>query len=312
MPRLVFAGTPNFAVPSLQALLDAQDLVEVVAVLTQPDRPAGRGRQVQSGPVKQLAIERRIPLLQPLSLRDAAVQDALHGLSPDLMVVAAYGLILPQGVLDTPELGCVNVHASLLPRWRGAAPIARAIEAGDVVTGITLMQMAAGLDTGPVLARSETSILMEDTAATLQTRLAQLGGRLLADSLAAILSSSLPAVPQEESAATYARKLERDEAPIDWSRPATEVANKVRALNPWPVAETCLGTQRLRIWHANAVTLPDHRDPGVVIAADREGVVVACGEGSVCLTELQRIGGKVLRPGDFLNGFAIKAGDRFS
>jgi len=227
------------------------------------------------------------------------------------MVVAAYGLILPGPVLEAPALGCVNVHASLLPRWRGAAPIARAIEAGDTVTGISLMQMDQGLDTGPVFAQVQTPISARDTAASLHDRLAILGGRLLVDSLPAVLDSSLPAESQDPQQVTYANKLQRAEAPIIWTNPAQVIVNKIRAFNPWPVAEAVLNSHKLRIWQAVAAPKDSAAPPGTVLTADPDGVVVACGDGAVCLTELQRTGGKVLTVKDFLNGFPIQPGDCF-
>lgn len=309
-PRLVFAGTPSFAVPSLRALINAG--YDVSAVYTQPDRAAGRGRRITKSPVKELAARHEITVLQPENFKQPAAIETLRELAPKLIVVAAYGLILPPAVLEVPERGCVNVHASLLPRWRGAAPIARSIEAGDARSGISIMQMEAGLDTGPVFARAAIDIHPEDTTATLQERLAELGAQVLIKYMPALLAGTLAAEPQNNAEATYANKLARAEARIDWTPSADSVANKIRALNPWPVAESELHEKRLRIWHAAAEAAPQQVAPGTVVAANKDGVMVACGVGAVRLTLLQRLGGKVLAPADFLNGFPIKVGDRFA
>ncbi|NLB13651.1 MAG: methionyl-tRNA formyltransferase, partial [Gammaproteobacteria bacterium] len=244
--RLLFAGTPDFAVPSLRAALQGGD---VLAVLTQPDRPAGRGRQPQASPIKQVALEHDVPVLQPQTLRDADVQAQLAAFAPDLLIVVAYGLILPQAVLDIPRFGAWNVHASLLPRWRGAAPIQRAIEAGDTETGVCLMQMEKGLDTGPVLLRAATPIHPDDTGGSLHDRLAQLGAETLANGLAQLRQSdaTLPSEVQDHAQATYAHKLDKAEAKLDWQQPAAWLARKVRAFSPWPVAEALLAGERLRI-----------------------------------------------------------------
>lgn len=296
--RLLFAGTPEFAVPSLRAALQGGD---VLAVLTQPDRPAGRGRQPQASPVKQVALEHALPVLQPENLRDAGAQAQLAAFAPDLLIVVAYGLILPQAVLGIPRFGAWNVHASLLPRWRGAAPIQRAIEAGDAETGICLMQMEKGLDTGPVLLRAATPVSPDDTGGSLHDRLATLGARTLAEGLAHLRSHGAPppAEPQDHALATYAHKLDKTQARLDWRRPAAELARKVRAFSPWPVAEATLDGERLRI-HA-AVAIEGRGDPGSVIAAGREGIDVACGEGALRLLTVQRDGGKALAAADFLN-----------
>ena len=295
--RLLFAGTPEFSVPSLRAALAGG---EVLAVLTQPDRPAGRGRQPQMSPVKQVALEHGLPVLQPASLREAEVQAQLAALEPDLLIVVAYGLILPQAVLDIPRFGAWNVHASLLPRWRGAAPIQRAIEAGDTQTGVCLMQMEKGLDTGPVLLRADTPISNTDTGGSLHDRLATLGADVLAEGLARLSAGELPsAEPQDAAQATYAHKLDKAEARLDWAQPAALLERRIRAFNPWPVAEVQLDGERLRLHSAAAVD--GHGEPGSVLAAGRDGIVVACGEGALRLDVLQRDGGRAIAAADYLN-----------
>ena len=301
--KIVFAGTPEFSLPALQALLDSAH--PVVAVYTQPDRPAGRGRRISASPVKELAVSAGLPVMQPHSLSDALEQRRLAEWQADLMVVVAYGLILPQAVLDLPRLGCVNVHASLLPRWRGAAPIQRAILAGDTETGVCLMQMEAGLDTGPVLACRETAILPDDTGSSLHDRLAVLGGELLGAELDAIGAGSLRPQVQDDVQASYAHKLDKAEAGLDWSQDAASLARKVRAFNAWPVAETRLNTRQLRIWEARAEDSTSDAPPGTVIAADRDGVRVACGMGVLRLLILQVPGGRPMAAADFVNAHRI-------
>lgn len=305
--RLVFAGTPDFAVPSLRALCEAGHAP--CTVYTQPDRPAGRGRHVQVSAVKREAVERGLPVRQPHTLRDPDVQSALCDLGADLMVVAAYGLILPRPVLEAPRLGCINVHASLLPRWRGAAPIARAIEAGDSLTGVTLMQMEEGLDTGPMLAQRETRIRPEDNAASLHDRLSVMGAELLLAWLPDIAAGRIVPEPQDPALVTYAAKLERVEAEIDWTRPASSICCKVRAFNPWPVAHSYHDGVRIRVLSADQVA--GEAAPGRVMGADAGGITVACGDGALRIRRLQRDGGRPLEAGDFLNGYVIKVGDRF-
>ncbi|MBB3344142.1 MULTISPECIES: methionyl-tRNA formyltransferase [unclassified Luteimonas] len=297
--RIVFAGTPDFAVPSLLAA-DARR--EVVAVYTQPDRPAGRGRALTASPVKQAALDRGLIVRQPERLRGAEVLDALRALEPDLMVVVAYGLLLPQAVLDIPRLGCWNVHASLLPRWRGAAPIQRAIQAGDAQTGVCLMQMEKGLDTGPVLLRQSTPIAPDDTGGRLHDRLAELGAQVLADGLG-LLRAGIRPVPevQAEAGATYAHKLDKAEARLDWTRPARALADTVRAFDPWPIAEADIAGERVRVHAAQALPLAHDRAPGTLLAAGRDGLDIACGDGALRVLRLQRAGGKVVAAADYLN-----------
>ena len=297
--RIVFAGTPEFAVSSLRA---AARHHEVVAVYTQPDRPAGRGRGLAASPVKNEAVARGIPVFQPESLRDDAAQQQLRALRPDLMVVVAYGLILPRAVLAIPTHGCWNVHASLLPRWRGAAPIQRAIQAGDRQTGVCLMQMEAGLDTGPVLLQQPLAIGDTDTGGQLHDRLAELGAQVLADGLGLLRAGLKPiAQPQPEQGVTYAHKLDKAEARLDWTADAASLARTVRAFNPWPVAEAQLAGERVRIHGALALDDNQGQAPGTVLAASRDGIDIACGQGALRLRVLQREGGKAITAADYLN-----------
>lgn len=296
--RVVFAGTPDFAVPCLEACLRSR--AEVVAVYTQPDRPAGRGRKLTPSPVKQAAVAAGVPVQQPTSLKDAHVQATLAGFAADLMIVVAYGLILPRAVLRIPRLGCWNVHASLLPRWRGAAPIQRAILAGDTETGVDLMQMEAGLDTGPVLLEARTPIAADETGGRLHDRLSAMGAELLASGLARTLDGEiLAATAQPEAGATYAHKLDKTEARLDLTRPAQALERAIRAFNPWPVAEADIVGERLRLWNAHATD--GAGQPGEVLAAHRDGLIIACGDGALCLTEVQRPGGRRIGIADYLN-----------
>lgn len=303
-PRLVFAGTPDFAVPCLEALIAAG--YPVAGVYTQPDRPAGRGRKLQQSPVKQLALRHDLPVIQPASLkRDPDAVEALRALAPDLIVVVAYGLLLPSEVLRIPSLGCVNVHASLLPRWRGAAPIQRAILAGDAETGVCIMGMEEGLDTGPVYHRLAIPIDPRETGGSLHDKLAALGARALVEALAGIADGSLAPEPQSQTGVTYASKLSKEEAAIDWSQPALSIDRQIRAFDPWPVAHTSLGGETLRIWGAQA---PDEiRDqpetgaaPGTVIRAERSDLLVATGDGVLAINRLQPPGKRAMSARDFL------------
>jgi methionyl-tRNA formyltransferase len=299
--RLVFAGTPEFAVPSLQACLASG--AEVAAVYTQPDRPAGRGRKLAASLVKQAALATGVAIEQPDTLRDAAARERLRGYAPDLIVVIAYGLILPKSVLAMARLGCWNVHASLLPRWRGAAPIQRAILAGDAETGIDLMQMEAGLDTGPILLEARVPIAADDTGGSLHDRLAVLGARTLADALArARRGEMLPARAQATEGVVYAHKLEKAEARLDWSEAAVTLARKVRAFDPWPVAEAEIHGERLRIWSAEAIT-GERMDAAVgsVVATHRDAIDVVTGDGLLRIRELQRESGRRMPVRDWLN-----------
>ena len=297
--RIVFAGTPEFAVSSLRA---AARHHEVVAVYTQPDRPAGRGRGLAPSPVKLEAVARGIPVYQPETLKDEVAQQQLRDLQPDLMVVVAYGLILPKAVLTIPTHGCWNVHGSLLPRWRGAAPIQRAIQAGDSKTGICLMQMEAGLDTGPVLLHQELPIAATDTGGQLHDKLAELGAQVLSDGLGLLRAGIKPiARPQPEQGVTYAHKLDKAEAKLDWAQDAEALARTVRAFNPWPIAEALLAGERVRIHGAVALDVAHGQAPGTVLAAGREGIDIACGQGALRLRVLQREGGKAITAADYLN-----------
>lgn len=302
--KIIFAGTPEFAAQALTALLDAG--YDIPLVLSQPDRPAGRGMTLHASAVKQVAVARGIEVFQPLTLRDADAQQKLREVAPDLMIVAAYGLILPQVVLDIPRLGCINIHASLLPRWRGAAPIQRAILAGDQETGVCIMQMEAGLDTGPVLLRGALPIAADDNASRLHDKLAELGARLIVEAVAKL---PLPATAQPDEGTTYAAKLDKSEAPLDWRRPAEELARQVRAFDPFPGATATMDGAVFKAWGAQAET--GNGPIGTVLAADRDGIVVACASGALRLTELQKAGGKRLPVAQFIAGAKITVGSTF-
>lgn len=295
--RIIYAGTPEFAVAGLDALLAHG--YDIIAVYTQPDRPAGRGRKLTPSPVKQRALEHNIPVYQPASLKGEAEQAELAALNADLMIVAAYGLLLPKAVLDAPRLGCLNIHGSLLPRWRGAAPIQRAILAGDAETGITIMQMDVGLDTGDMLVKVALPIADEMTAGEVHDQLARLGGEALIDALNQLAAGTLKAEKQDDALANYAKKLDKSEALIDWRKPADELDRQVRAFNPWPVAQTLWGDKAMRIWKARPGQ--GKGTPGCVLKADKEGIEVATGDGSLILLEVQMPGGKRLAARDFLN-----------
>jgi methionyl-tRNA formyltransferase len=303
--KLIFAGTPEFAAQALQAILTAGH--QVALVLTQPDRPAGRGMALHASPVKQLALAAGIEVFQPPTLKDAAVQERLNALGADVMVVAAYGLILPPAVLALPHLGCLNIHASLLPRWRGAAPIQRAILAGDPETGVCIMQMEAGLDTGPVLHSAALPIGVDDSAASLHDKLAMLGGRLIVEALARL---PLPATAQAAAGVTYAAKIDKAEAALDWRLPAVQLSRQVRAFNPFPGAASSLDGIQIKVWRGEVVAASG--EPGVVLAVDKQGIVVACGAGALRLTELQKAGGKRLPVAQFLAGTPVRVGSRLA
>ena len=303
--NLVFAGTPEFAVPTLEAIVGAGH--RVLAVYTQPDRPAGRGRKLVDSPIKNAALAHGLPVHQPPKLGAAA--DELSALAPEVMIVVAYGQLLRPEILAIPTHGCINVHASLLPRWRGAAPIARAIAAGDAVTGVTIMRMDAGLDTGPMLAVAETPIHEHDNAATLHDRLALLGAQTLVPVLEQLVTGTLAARAQPDTGATYAPKLKKEEAVIDWSQPAVVLHRKIRAFNPYPVAVTTLRGKPLRLWDIGAVEAGSGA-PGEIVGADRQGLRVQTGVGVLTLTKLQSEGGKILAAAEFINGSRVQRGER--
>jgi methionyl-tRNA formyltransferase len=315
--RIAFAGTPEFARAALERLHAAGTTIALV--LSQPDRPAGRGMKLQASPVKRFALERGIPVAQPRGLRldgkypeDAQqARAALEAADPDLIVVAAYGLILPQWVLDLPRLGCFNIHASLLPRWRGAAPIHRAIEAGDAETGITIMQMDAGLDTGDMLLTERMPIAADDTTGTLHDKLAALGGRLIVEAIELAVCGGLRPVPQPQAGVTYARKIEKAEAAVDWAQPAAAIERRVRAFDPFPGATATIRGEPIKLWRARLESLPSTHAPGTVLDVGAGGILVACGSGALRVSELQRAGGKRLAAAEFLRGFAIATGAAF-
>jgi len=302
--KVIFAGTPEFAAQALAAIIDAGH--DVAMVLTQPDRPGGRGMALQPSPVKKLALEKGIEVFQPLKLKELDAQAKVAAVQADVMVVAAYGLILPQAVLDMPRLGCINIHASLLPRWRGAAPIQRALLAGDGETGVCIMQMEAGLDTGPVLLRGAFPIEQNDTTATLHDRLADLGARLAVEVLGRL---PLAGETQPVDGVTYAHKIEKAEALIDWRRSAAELDRHIRAFNPFPGAQAQFRGQIIKLWQATPVA--GRGEAGQILAVDRNQLVVACAEGALAISELQKAGGKRLPVQQFLAGNALQAGDRF-
>ena len=315
LPTVVFAGTPEFAAAALEALVEAGCTVPLV--LTQPDRPAGRGMKLTSSAVKRVALARGIEVFQPPSLKkDLAAIERLRQTPHDVMVAAAYGLLLPRAVLDIPPLGCLNIHASLLPRWRGAAPIQRAIEAGDAVTGICIMRMEEGLDTGPVLLREEIAILPADTAATLHDRLMHTGARAIVNAVKALAAlcgpGAPPTVPQAQQGVTYAAKISKDEAVLDFTQPAAQLACKLRAFDPFPGCSAQVRGVTLKLWAGEALApaVSGDHPPGTLVQADDAGIVIACANGALRVTELQKPGGKRLHPREFLQGFALVPGER--
>ena len=305
--RIVFAGTPEFAVPTLQALLTTDH--RVVAVYTQPDRPAGRGRKLTASPVKIAALQAGLPVVQPAHFKDPTTINDLAAWQPDILIVVAYGLLLPVSVLNIPRCGCLNIHASLLPRWRGAAPIQRAMLAGDQQTGVAIMQMQRGLDTGPVYLTQSVPIQATDSAQTLHDRLAAQGATTLLEALPGIITGQLTAQPQPTVGITYAHRLEKTEAWVDWQQPAVQIARQVQAFNPWPVAQTLLHTQRLRLWQAQAVATAHTATaatPGSVLRAEAQGIEVATGAGVLRITRLQLPGKRAMSAQDFVNAHPIQ------
>lgn len=309
--QIIFAGTPEFSTPSLDALIHSQH--KVIAVYTQPDRPAGRGQKLTPSAIKQLAQKHHLPVYQPATLRDTGVQQQLAHLKPDIIVVIAYGLILPIDILSVPRYGCINVHASLLPRWRGAAPIQRAILAGDTTTGVTIMQMDKGLDTGDMLNKVTCPIEAKETSASLQQKLAILGSKALLKTLEEISSGHETSTPQDSTAACYAQKIEKREARINWQLTAIELDRLIRAFNPWPMAYTYLQNQLIKIWQAEPLSQPSKFSPGTIIGSNRNGIDVATSNGILRLLQLQMPGGRCLPVADILNakGSLFSPGSQF-
>lgn len=305
--KIIFAGTPAFAASALKAILNSRH--QVIAVLTQPDRPSGRGRKLRISEVKQLAIENDLDVMQPFTLKDTDTQATLASLDADLMVVVAYGLLLPQAVLGIPRLGCVNIHASLLPRWRGAAPIQRSIEAGDAQTGISIMQMDAGLDTGDVISMQSLPIEEADTASSLHDKLAELGATLIGQTLDQLESGDYCARPQQDAQATYAQKLSREESAIDWRQSARSVVRKIHAFNPWPSATTRYRDTELKLHRARVTELASSNPAGSVVE-NHKSIIIQAADRGVEILEIQKPGGRVMRTEEFLNGFELIPGER--
>lgn len=321
--KIIFAGTPDFSVTALEALVNSNH--KICAVYTQPDRPAGRGRKLTPSPVKKYALEHGIEVLQPETLKDDGAQQKLHSFDADIMVVVAYGLILPQTVLDIPHRGCLNIHASILPRWRGAAPIQRAIQAGDKISGVTIMQMDAGLDTGDIIRIDECEITAEDTGGSLHDKLALIGGKSILEALEQVTQADFSTQPQDNSLACYASKMSKKEALIDWSQSSQPIVNTIRAFNPWPVAHTLLNGDTMRVWSgvvsqptSSSASTPSTPTPstqaGEVISCDKNGLLVACGNdggsdgGVICITRIQLPGGKQTDISAFVNAHSIDTG----
>jgi methionyl-tRNA formyltransferase len=302
--KIIFAGTPDFSIPPLESLIASEH--RVVAVYTQPDRPAGRGRKLTASPVKQLAQAQGLPVYQPKNFKQEEALQELEGHSADLMVVVAYGLILPRRVLDAPRRGCINIHASLLPRWRGAAPIQRAILAGDEESGITIMEMEEGLDTGPMLLKKSCPIGAHDTGGTLHDRLSQLGAEALMEALPGIVDASLTGEEQDDGLANYAEKLNKSEAQIDWKRSAMDIDRQVRAFNPWPIAQADFDGKVLRVWEVESLPAATDAPPGAVLATGRDGIEVATGEGILRIRTLQMPGKRAMSAADFLNAHSLQ------
>ena len=302
--RVIFAGTPDFAATALSALIhnQAQANIEVIAVYTQPDRPAGRGRQLKASPVKEVALKNNISIFQPDNFKSDDDKVTLKQLDADLMIVAAYGIILPLDVLQTPALGCINIHASILPRWRGAAPIQRAIIAGDTQTGITIMQMDEGLDTGDMLLTKECDIKNDDTGSSLHDKLAELGATAILQALDLIQTKTAQATAQDDTQACYAHKLKKEEAFINWQLSAEQIDRQIRAFNSWPVAQTHFDDKIIRIWQAKPISDETNKKYGEVIAVEKDSIIIACHQGSIAITELQLTGAKKMSVRDLLNG----------
>ena len=296
--RIIFAGTPDFAARHLQALIQSEH--QIVGVYSQPDRPAGRGKKLKASEVKELALEHNLPVFQPQSLKNDEALAELTSLNADIMIVVAYGLILPKAILEAPRLGCLNVHGSILPRWRGAAPIQRAIWAGDEQTGATIMQMDEGLDTGDMLHISRCPISTTETSASLYTKLAELGPDALIETINKLANGEITREPQDDELANYAKKLSKEEADIDWSMSALQIERNIRSFNPWPMCFTQMGGQTVKIHQAQVML--QSGDPGQILSSDKNGVVVACGEHALCITQLQPQGKKPMAINDFLNG----------